>query len=56
MNEIINELYELYEQKVIEASGMFKSEWSSSSEQDHKRDEEDNEDLEYFKALLRKIR
>lgn len=54
MNEIIDELYELYRQKVEEASDMFKSEWYPFD--DEKRDKEDKEELEYFNSLLRKLR
>ena len=56
MNEIIDELYELYKQKVEEATNMFKSEWSGSTEEDLKRDKEDSEDLKHFNSLLKKLR
>lgn len=56
MNEIIDELYELYKQKVIEASDMFKSEYSYSDEEDNKRDKDDIEELEYFNSLLKRLR
>lgn len=56
MNEIINELYELYKQKVEEATDMFKSEWSCSQKDDEERDKEDEEDLKYFNSLLKKMR
>ena len=55
MNEIIDELYELYKQKVEEATDMFKSEWSCSQKDDEERDKEDNEDLKYFNSLLKKL-
>lgn len=56
MNEVIDELYELYKQKVEEATDMFKSEWSCSQEDDDERDKEDLEDLKYFNSLLKKIK
>lgn len=54
--EIIEELYELYKEKVEEATDMFKSEWSYSQKMDEDRDKEDKEELEYFESLLNKLR
>ncbi len=55
MNEVIDELYELYKEKVEEATSIWKSECCCISE-DEDRDKEDKEELEYFKSLLRKLR
>ena len=55
MNEILDELYTLYKQKVEEATSIWKSECCCISE-DEDRDKEDNEDLKYFNSLLKKLR
>lgn len=55
INQLLNEIYNAYKDKVEDASDLWKSDFSCSREQDIERDKSDKEDLLYFEELLRKI-
>ena len=51
---LLNQIYEAYQSKLEEATSIWKSECCCISE-DEDRDKEDQEELEYFKELLKEI-
>jgi len=55
MYNILNEIYNMYKEKLEEATSMWKSEYSNSISEDENRDKSDKEDLIYFEELLQKI-
>ena len=55
MYDVLNEIYNMYKEKLEEATSMWKSEYSGSISEDEDRDKSDKEDLIYFKELLQKI-
>lgn len=55
MYDVLNEIYNMYKEKLEEATSMWKSEYSGSITEDEDRDKSDKEDLIYFKELLQKI-
>lgn len=55
MYNVLNEIYNMYKEKLEEATSMWKSEYSNSISEDEDRDKSDKEDLIYFEELLQKI-
>lgn len=55
MYDVLNEIYNMYKEKLEEATSMWKSEYSGSISEDEDRDRDDKEDLMYFKELLQKV-
>lgn len=56
MENLLKKIYELYEEKVMEAQDMFLSEWCCSQEEEDKAKAEDQESLGYMTALLNEVR
>lgn len=56
MEELLKEIYELYKEKVIEAQGMYLSEWCCSQKEEDKAKAEDQESLDYMTELLNEVR